>query len=416
MRLTFPSIRLLYFTREEFPTHRVDVDILFGRELIGRGHAIDFVMQAASAQQSVGVCEWRGRKVFVGRTAGGHTVFRPFVKKFLGLWHDMRSLALISPARYDAVQVRDKFLVGVIALAVARIRGVRFFFWLSFPIPEDDILRAREGKARMRALVYLRGMLCGWLLYRWILPRCDHAFVQSRRMSDDVAAHGIERSKLTAVPMGIAATDVVRSVASDCRDDPSKPVTLVYLGVFNAQRRLTVLVDMLALLRRHGLDATLLFVGDGDSARDRVQLESYAEQLGVRDRVEITGFMSRADALRRIEHADVALSPFFPTPVLLSTSPTKLVEYLALGLPVVANDHPEQSLVLRESRAGVCVPWGGRHFARAVRWLMNQSVERRRAMGERGKMWVQANRTYEKIADDLECKYAQLLGSQPMRG
>jgi glycosyltransferase involved in cell wall biosynthesis len=78
------------------------------------------------------------------------------------------------------------------------------------------------------------------------------------------------------------------------------------------------------------------------------------------------------------------------------------VEYLALGCPVVANDHPEQRLILRESRAGVCVPWGARHFARAVRWLMARSQAERAAMGSRGRAWVECNRTYARIADQME--------------
>jgi glycosyltransferase involved in cell wall biosynthesis len=108
--------------------------------------------------------------------------------------------------------------------------------------------------------------------------------------------------------------------------------------------------------------------------------------------------------------ADICISPFFPTPVLRSTSPTKLVEYMALGMPVIANDHPEQKLVLRQSRAGLCVPWGAKYFARAVRALMSLSAERRTEMGQRGLAWVRENRTYTRIADDVEGKYVSLLG------
>jgi hypothetical protein len=40
---------MLFFVREGFPAHRVDVDVLFGRELLERGHQIDFIMQAEAA-------------------------------------------------------------------------------------------------------------------------------------------------------------------------------------------------------------------------------------------------------------------------------------------------------------------------------------------------------------------------------
>jgi glycosyltransferase involved in cell wall biosynthesis len=187
-------------------------------------------------------------------------------------------------------------------------------------------------------------------------------------------------------------------------------VTLAYLGALDAQRRLEVLIEMLALLRQQGLNARLLIVGGGsDGVEDQARLERRAADLGILGHLEITGFLPRETALARLQRADICLSPFFPTPVLRSTSPTKLVEYLALGLPVVANDHPEQRRVLRDSRAGVCVPWGARYFAKGVAWLAALGPAVRCRMGERGRQWVLAHRTYGIIAAGIESKYLELL-------
>jgi glycosyltransferase involved in cell wall biosynthesis len=153
----------------------------------------------------------------------------------------------------------------------------------------------------------------------------------------------------------------------------------------------------------------LLFVGDGEHAEDRQRIIDRATSLGIREYVEITGFLPRDAALRRIMQVDIALSPFFPTMVLNSTSPTKLVEYLALGLAVVANRHPEQRAILRATRSGVCVPWQPRHFARAALWIAKQTDAVRTRMAERGRTWVVQNRDYARIADAVEQKYAELL-------
>jgi glycosyltransferase involved in cell wall biosynthesis len=177
-----------------------------------------------------------------------------------------------------------------------------------------------------------------------------------------------------------------------------------------------VLVDILAELRQRGMNARLLIVGDGERPRDRSMIEAQAEQSGVLSHVEITGFLPQVDAWTRLREADVCLSPFYPTPILDSTSPTKLIEYMALGVPVVANDHPEQRPILRQSRAGVRVPWGARFFARAVCWLMQRSPEERREMGARGRAWVEANRTYARIADGVERTCLDLLGGGSATG
>lgn len=401
-------IRMLCFARERFPTHRVDITELFGRELIGRGHQIDFVMQAASAAVMPGPTSWHGRTIWVGPSREGGSLRNRLRHQWAAVAHDFRCLRMATPDRYDAVQVRDKFLIAAWAALVARRRGLKFFYWLSFPEPEAQLLRARDGTARYRWLTAIRGGFFWLLLYRWILPRSDHVFVQSERMRQDVGAEGIPLEKMTAVPMGISDDDVDRLASATTAQAVARrpgPILLGYLGTMVVRRQLGVLIDMLAAIVKSGIDARLVFVGDGEHESDRRAIEERARDLGVEDRIEITGFMKREAALQRMMGVDIALSPFFPTPVLLSTSPTKLVEYLALGLPVVANDHPEQRLILHESRAGVRVPWGARYFARAVAFLCRLTDPERHAMGTRGREWVRGHRTYGRIADLVETEY-----------
>lgn len=403
-------IRLLFFVREPFPTSRVDVDVLFGRKLLERGHHIDFVMQAKDGSVATGRQPWRGATVLVGRTDPADGSLHRARRHLLALLHDLRCLGLARAPAYEAVQVRDKFVIAAIVAWVARRRALKFFYWLSWPEPESQLLRARDGSARYPRLSLLRGHSYDWLLYRWILPRADHVFAQSERMKTDLCARGVPASKITPVPMGVEMADIAVEIHRP-RPMQGREIMIGYLGVLTAERRLEMLVDMLAHLQRSSVPARLLLVGDAQMAADRHAIEKRARDLGVAERIEITGFLPRSQALARIVQADVALSPFFPTRILLSTSPTKLVEYLALGLPVVANDHPEQRLVLKASRAGLCVPWGARYFARAVRWLASRSAEERGEMGRRGRHWVEAHRTYEHIADRVDGVYRTLAGS-----
>jgi glycosyltransferase involved in cell wall biosynthesis len=402
-----PILRMLYWTREEFMTFRVDVDVLFGRELLGRGHEIDFVMQAGSTAVNPGPHPWNGRTVFVGRAPGRGLIGR-VSKHLLTFWHDLRMLVYASRDKYDAIQFRDKFFIAAIGILFARFRGQKFFYWLSFPFPEDDRLRAASKDTHFRFLVNLRGIVSAWMLYRWILPRANHAFVQSARMKQDIAAQGIGLAKMTPVPMGIDLGDIPlpRPAASPAAADAI--VSLGYLGALNAARHIEMLVDMLVVLRQTHTPVRLLLIGDAYEREDRDALQRRADQAGVSNWLEITGFLPRATALQRMQETKIALSAYYPSPLLMSTSPTKLVEYLALGIPVVASAHPEQRAILAESRAGISAPWGARHFARSVRWMLSRSTGELASMGANGRAWVQENRTYLKIADDLELKYIEL--------
>jgi glycosyltransferase involved in cell wall biosynthesis len=117
--------------------------------------------------------------------------------------------------------------------------------------------------------------------------------------------------------------------------------------------------------------------------------------------VVFVGQLPRAQALKYVQEADVCTSPFYPTPILQSTSPTKLVEYMAMGKAVVANDHPEQRRVIEASGAGFSVPYEEEPFAAAIVRLL-RDPQTARVMGERGRRYVIENRSYGVIADLVE--------------
>ena len=398
--MTGRKLRLLFLPREAFPTDRVRINVLFAQELLGRGHEIHFAMLAAHSRLPTGKQPWSGTTLWVGRTNDGGGLLARLHKHWLAFRHDLQCLLRARSAEYDAVLISDKFLVALLARVITRARGIRFVFWLTFPIPEMDLHGARVGTARYPALSRLRGHVSGWLLYRLLLPASDHVFVQSERMKREVCAHGVDPAKVSPIVTGFGLSSI-RQRWQPGLLDPAV-VTVAYLGTLSADRRLDVLIEMLALLRKGGVNARLLFVGNADRARDRDLLERRSRELDVRDFIEITGTLPQAEALERVSRADVGISPIWRSPIFDVSSPTKMIEYLALGMPVVANDNPEQQMILREARAGVCVPWGARHFARGVAWLSRRSLAERMDMGARGRAWVEANRTYTRLADSVE--------------
>ena len=397
---------MLFFPRESFPTDRVRLTTLFGRELLGRGHAIDLVVQAENSAVETGRHDWHGRNLWIGPTDDGDGILHRVRKHVLGLVHDLACLWKARPADYDFILVSDKYLLAAIAVLVARMRRLKIMFWMTFPYHTAHVTTGRERLNRHPRLTLIRGHVTEFVLRHWIVPHADHLFVQSPRMAEDFRSLGAAEQSLTPIMTGIDLDGVV-PMPHRASPPPFRQLTIVYLGTLVRERHLEILVDMLAALRQRDVRPKLLFIGDGAVPEDRQAIQGRALELGLADQVEITGFLPRREALGLAALCDIGVSPFYPSPILEVASPTKLIEYLALGLPAVANSHPDQSLVLHESRAGVCVPWGAKYFARAVHWLALRSPEERAVMGLRGREWVQAHRSYSSIADDFEraCHY-----------
>ncbi len=401
------NLKFLFCSADKFPPFRVDVAVLFGEELASRGHGIDWILQSEETCARSYCTQWKGGRVWVGRTDNGGTRLCRLRKHIYNLFHSFKMLKLAHGNQYDFIQVKDQFLVALVGILAAKLNDTRFFYWLSYPFPEASLYAAEEGSARYPVFYRFRGMMFKFLLYKVIMPFADEVFVQSEQMKRDVAREGIAESKLTAVPMGVSMKKIsglVREEDACVTQDSEERV--VYLGTLIRERRIDFLVRVMALVTKSRPGARLYLVGDGEDPEDTAVIRNEARRLNMEDAVVITGFLPQKDALKYVRGAKVCVSPFYPTPILNSTSPTKVVEYMALGRPVVANDHPEQEMVLRESRGGVCVAYDEAAFARAVVELLENPGEAEE-MGERGRAYVLGQRSYEKIADLVENRYRE---------
>lgn len=407
-------MRLLFVIQDPYPPVRVDVAELFGREMPARGHRIDWLMEAdAGAAPGREPIRWLGNTVYLTRRpAGGGGVFRRLARNVRSLLNDLYVLPLGFRGRYDAIQVRDKHLGALAGLLAARLTGARFFYWMSYPLPEARLEHVRRGYAAHPGWVWLRAQIRSFVLYRVILPLCDHAFVQSEQMKADCAREGIRPEKMTPVPMGIRESYV--RTAEDARPPRGERPMLLHLGLIMRLRQADMLVRVLERVRREHPGARLVYVGEGLVPEDRQSVEAEARRLGLADAVEITGFLPMQLAWQRVEQADVCLSPYAPIPVLQSTSPTKLIDYLALAKCIVASDHPEQTAILAESGAGTTVPWDEQAFAdRIIEFLRDPEAAREKAA--RGPDWVRRHRTYRLIADELDRRYRALLDGRALQ-
>jgi glycosyltransferase involved in cell wall biosynthesis len=401
------SLRLLFATVEAYPTFRPDVAALFGKFLPRLGVATDLV--AERARDIAGQARWGGGEALLVSSGSA----RPG-RYLASLAHYARTFLRADRTRYHAIQVRDMPLVGLIGLAIARVKGLPFFYWMSFPTAEGQIALARRRGLSAGLLSFLFPLLWrGWtyyfLLYRVVLPRASHVFVQSDRMREDLVAKGIARDKLTPVVMGVDL-ELSSPERIPPADDPRLEGrrVLVYLGDLGRGRRIDILLDMVRLVRLQFPDVLLVLVGEAEDEPEGRWLRNRAREVGVDDATHFTGWLPSQQGWRYVRAAEIGLSPIPRGSLLDCGSPTKLIEYQALGVPAVANDNPDQEHILHEGGGGLCVPLSAEEFAKAVcRLLADASL--REAMGASGQAYVRARRGYDTLAVQLANKYADLL-------
>mgnify|MGYP000936629164 CR=1 FL=1 len=400
-------IKILYITEDRYPPFRADVVELFAKQLPARGYVVDWLMQrGAGAEEHSSKTLLMGNTVYLAPRIMRGGVLGRIANNLLGFVYDFMILPRAFRGRYDVIHVRDKSFASLVACLAARITGAKFVYWMSYPFAESKIYQAENRLVPYHRLVWLKGQSIRLLLYKLILPLADHVFVTSERMKEDVAREGISLAKMTSVPMGIRADQV--SQPENARIPDAHAPVLLYLGVILKLRQTEMLVRVLGKVRVRFPEARLIYVGEGQLPGDRQAVEQEAQRLGLSDAVTITGFLPMELAWEYVRDADICFSPFYPIPVLLSTSPTKLIEYMAMAKCIVANEHPEQSQVMQESGVGQCVPWSEEAFANeSCRLLADPEAARQAAA--RGPDWVRTHRTYDVIACNVDNVYKNLL-------
>jgi glycosyltransferase involved in cell wall biosynthesis len=119
--------------------------------------------------------------------------------------------------------------------------------------------------------------------------------------------------------LGIAATDRVLS----------------YCGTLDHNRRMDKLIDAFAFVVRQDNSAKLMIIGDG-SALD--ELKEQVRKLKLDDRVIFTGLIPYDEIPEHLSVTAIGLAFISMDACFEQQPPTKTVEYLAQGLPVIATN------------------------------------------------------------------------------
>lgn len=188
--------------------------------------------------------------------------------------------------------------------------------------------------------------------------------------------------------------------------DPEPRV--VYVGRVSAARGAHELVELGRLLRDDGVQVAVVGAADADV---RPSLEQ-AHRDGL---VRWHGYLANPDALQVVEGALAGLSLLHDAPNYRHSMPTKVLEYLERGLPVVTTALPLARAVVEEHGCGTVVPFGdAQAAARAVRELL-ADPPLRRAQAERARAAAVARYSWDQEVPRFVAALEQWAGQAQTR-
>jgi len=150
------------------------------------------------------------------------------------------------------------------------------------------------------------------------------------------------------------------------------------------------------LVERHGFDvllralpdvpgATLDLLGEGEA---RAGLERLAAQLGVADRVAFGGHVPLDRVAERVAAADVGIVANRSDPFMDLVVPTKLLEYVALGVPAIVARTPAVEAYFPSEAVRYVAPGDPAALADALRELLGDRAEQERLVAAADAAWT----------------------------
>lgn len=318
----------------------------------------------------------------------------------LALWHTTRlALKLGRAGRIDIVHgCNPPDLLFLVALVLRVVGGTRFVFDQHDLGPELFESRFPTGGSPMYWMVKL---------FERLTFAVADGVISTNESYRKVA---IERGRVPEANVQVvrSAPDLHRFVPLD--PDPTlsrgKKYLAAYLGVMGPQDGVDYALRALAHLHNDlgRDDLHVVFMGGGDVFDEMVALSS---ELGLDGMVEFTGRVPDEFVRRCLSTADVCLSPDPLNPLNNLSTMNKVVEYMAMGRPLVSFDLVEARVSAGD--AAVYAPANDEvAFAVALSDLLDDPSRRAR-MGALGRARVETELSWDVSRRNLIEFYDDLL-------
>ena len=217
------------------------------------------------------------------------------------------------------------------------------------------------------------------------------------RFSDVVMATNSSYKELAVTRGGMAPEDVfvvrngpdlnkLKAVPAVPALKHGKPYLVGYVGNMSEQDGLDILLDVALHLKNMGRrEIHFTCVGGGPGLPD---LQKMVRDKHLEDMVNFTGRIPFKDLLDILSTADICVNPDKPCEMNNISTMIKIMEYMALGKPIVQFDFKEGRFSAQEASLYADTEEQVRDFAERILWLIDNPDERKR-MGDFGRRRVE---------------------------
>lgn len=283
----------------------------------------------------------------------------------LTAWHMTRLVRkLLRSGDFDIVQACNPPDFLLVCALAARRAGAAFIFDHHDLVPELYLSRFGRGKDLGYRLVMAAERLT--------MSLADVVMSTNGSYRDAALKRGGKEPSNVFVVRSAPDLSHFTPVEPEPELRRGKQHLVAYLGVMGPQDGVDHALRALAELAGRRDDWHAIFVGAGDVFE---AMQALSHDLGLADRVEFTGRISNERLRAVLSSADVGIAPDPLNPLNDVSTMNKIVEYMALGLPVASYDLREARVSAGDA-AEYAMPNDPAALADAIGALLDDPVRR----------------------------------------
>ena len=174
-------------------------------------------------------------------------------------------------------------------------------------------------------------------------------------MRDEICEkYNVEPNLVGVWPSGVSLSTF--SMSNTSREDLRKKLGLVgkfvimYHGFIAGDRGLRETVDAIGRLKSNYPDIVLFFLGSGSYASE---LKTKVSEMALDNSVVVHDAVDYSDVSKFIAMSDVGIVPLPDIPQWRHQCPLKILEYLAMGKPVILTSIPAHRAIIGDEKCGI---------------------------------------------------------------
>jgi len=366
-----------------------------GKALAARGHQVDIILPPWDCPEDSG----RG---WTEEGVGVHHIALPprfpLLFHLLVTWRLVRRALALKP---DVIHCfKPKAYAGLSAVAIWFLQSLG---WTKVRLVVDsDDREGWGGWNEIGGYTWTQKRFFAWQ-ERWGLTHCDAVTVASRTLQTLAWSLGVTPKRVFYVPNGanLQSPIAIRHSPFVIRHSPFTVLLYTRFFEFQAER----VIEVFERVAAEEPEVRFLVVGKGFSGEEE-KLLGLASQRGWADRMVYAGWVEPTELPRYLAAADVAIYPLDDHLLNRARCSAKLVDLMAAGLAIVAEDVGQSREYIEHGRSGLLVKAGDTEaLARCVvRLLRDTSLCE--ALGNEARRRVGEGFAWERLVERIERAYS----------